>query len=170
MEARMKAEYVNPFIQSVEELFKNMLDCEVRMGEPTVDCEDKRSKDIIGVIGLSGTAQGIVALRFPISTALNTISQMVGTRFRSIDSSIIDGVGELINIVAGNGKSKFDGHTISLSLPTVVRGSIYNLHNTSNTVFLTVPFESDLGNFSMLVTFKPVIIPEKEAVNAGLGS
>jgi chemotaxis protein CheX len=162
----MKAENINPFIESVSEVFENMLESEVKMGDPSANVEEPSTPDLIGVIGLSGTAQGIVALRLPVKTALNVIGKMVGTEFQSIDSSIIDGVGELVNIVAGNAKAKFRGQTISLSLPTVVRGSIYKLSNLSNTVWLTVPFNSELGSFSISVCFKLADVPKKEAMHA----
>lgn len=163
----MKAENINPFIESVGDVFSNMLDCSVEMGNPAVAGEDdKATPDIIGVIGLSGTAQGIVALKLPVKTALAIVGKMVGTDFKGVDSSIIDGVGELVNIVAGSAKARFKGHAISLSLPTVVRGSIYKLNNLSNTVWLTVPFKSPLGEFSLSVCFKPAVVKEKEAIHA----
>lgn len=167
----MKAENINPFIQSVTEVFENMLDCQVKMGNPGIAQEEaKGPPDIIGVIGLSGTAQGAVAIKFPIKTALMVIGKMVGAEFRSVDSSIVDGVGEIVNIIAGNAKSKFPGHSITLSLPTVVRGTICSMSNLKNAVFMTVPFETELGGFSILVTLKPVVVPEKEAANARVSS
>ncbi len=166
----MKAEYINPFIMSATELFESMLDCPVKMGAPGIAADDGGTPDIIGVIGLSGTAQGTVALKLPVKTALKIVGRMVGMDFKSVDSSIIDGIGELVNIIAGNAKGKFTGHKIMVSLPTVVRGSICTLNNLGNTVFLAVPFESELGGFSLLVTFKPAGVIEKEAAHAGSSS
>ncbi len=165
----MKAENINPFIEAVTEIFANMLECEVETGDPALAEDETGRPDIIGVIGLSGTAQGVVALRLPVKTALNIVGRMVGMEFRGVDSSIIDGVGELVNIVAGSAKAKFEGHVLSVSLPSVVRGSIYRLNNLSNTVWLTVPFISRLGDFSLSVCFKPVVTTEKEAAHAGIG-
>ena len=127
LESAMNVEHINPFIESVSELFESMLECSVSAGETEISKDKQDSPDIIGLIGLSGTAKGIIALKFPPETALKVISKMVGMKFRSIDPTVIDGVGELINIIAGNAKKKFQGHSISLSLPTVVRGSIYKL-------------------------------------------
>jgi len=79
-------------------------------------------------------------------------------------------MGELVNIIAGSAKTKFEGHSISLSLPTVIRGSIYKLSNLGNTVWLSLPFQSDFGEFSIMVSFKPTDAPKKEAVNAGANS
>lgn len=166
----MKADNINPFIESVAETFENMLECSVETAGPVLSEDSEGSPDIIGVIGLSGTAQGIVALKLPVKTALTVIGKMIGVEIRGIDSSIIDGVGELVNIIAGNAKAKFKGHAISLSLPTVVRGSIYKLTNLSNTVWLTVPFKSALGNFSLSVCFKQAVQAEKEAVHASTDS
>ncbi len=164
----MKAENINPFILSVTETFEHMLDCRLESGAPTCVPEDSNQPDIIGVIGLSGTAQGIVALKLPVNTALAVVGKMIGAELRSVDSSIIDGVGELVNIIAGNAKVKFAGHSISLSLPTVVRGGIYKLNNLSNTVWLTVPFKSELGEFAVSVCFKAEVSSQKEATHASV--
>ncbi len=166
----MKVENINPFMESVSEVFENMLESTVTAGEPTVDIEESNTPDIIGVIGLTGTAQGIVALKLPVRTALAVVGRMVGSEFKAVDSSIIDGVGELVNIIAGNAKAKFKGHSISLSLPTVVRGSIYKLNNLSNTVWSTVPFKSTFGDFAVSVCFKPAAESRKEAMHAGVNS
>jgi len=166
----MKAEHINPFIMSVRELFESMLECDVKIGPPAIAVDDKGPPDIIGVIGLSGTAQGTVALKLPVQTALKIIGRMVGTDFKSVDSSIIDGIGELVNIIAGNAKAKFTGHKISVSLPTVVRGNICTLNNLENTVYLAVPFETELGGFSLLLTFRTVGRTKKEAIHAGVNS
>jgi chemotaxis protein CheX len=168
----MKVENINPFIESVTETFTSMLDCPVTVGKPSVTEDDDGANDIIGVIGLTGTAKGIVAIKFPTQTAMDAVGKMVGVKFKDIDSSIIDGVGELINIIAGNAKVKFRGQRISLSLPTVVRGNMYKLNNLTGAVFLTLPFDSSVGKFDILVSFKATEKPamQKEAVHAGANS
>jgi len=168
----MKVESINPFIESVIETFKNMVDCPVKVGKPIVTKDDDDSDDIIGVIGMTGTSKGIVAVKFPVQTALKSVGKMVGMEFKKIDPSIIDGVGELINIIAGNAKVKFEGQRISLSLPTVVRGNMYKLNNLTGAVFLTLPFTSDVGSFELLVSFKSTEEPaeKKEAAHASANS
>ncbi len=164
----MKAENINPFLEAVSETFENMLGCSVTTGEPSVDNEpeSQNTADIIGLIGLSGTAQGIVAIRFPVTTALRVVGTMIGTEFKGVDSSIIDGVGELVNIIAGSAKTKLEGHKIALSLPSVLRGSLCRLNNLNNAVWLSLPFVCDLGEFNLMISFKPAVVPKKEGVNA----
>jgi chemotaxis protein CheX len=160
----MKAEHINPFIESVIETFGRMLECRVTHGKPVATPNADNRDDLIAVIGLSGTAQGTVALKFPEETALSVVGKMVGMTFDEVDSSIIDGIGELVNIIAGNAKAKFEGHRITICLPTVVRGSIFRL-NAPAAARMTVPFSGDLGQFDLLISFRPVAIQIEEAVN-----
>ncbi len=158
----MKVEYINPFIQSVTETFLSMMDCEVTHGKPFPTEDDGQSDNLIGIIGLSGTAQGNIAIKFPAETAMAIVGSLVGTNFSEIDSSVVDGVGELVNIIAGNAKAKIRGHRISISLPTVLRGGIHKL--TAPTIaYITIPFKSDKGNFEILISFRPTV-QEKEGV------
>ena len=160
----MKVEHINPFVKSVIETFRSMLGCEVKHGKPSVTVDDGATNDLIGVIGLTGTAQGTIALKFPPQTAMAMVGKLVGMEFKSVDSSVIDGVGELVNIIAGNAKVKFEGHRISISLPTVLRGGIYKL-TVPAASRLTVPFMSENGNFEILVSFRPTAVEKEEAVH-----
>lgn len=162
----MKPEDIKPFVDSVNELFENMLDCKITAGSPGLAQKDNDESYLIGVIGLSGTVQGITVLTLPIETALAMIGRMVGAKFDEVDESIIDGVGELVNMIAGNAKAKLEGHSIDLSLPTVVRGTFYKVCNAKNSTFMAVPFMSELGNFSLMIAIKPVVASEKEAIDA----
>jgi len=158
----MKVEYINPFIQSVIETFHSMMDCKVHHGKPFPSKDDGLSDNLIGIIGLSGTAQGNIAIKFPAKTARTIVGELVGTTFEEVNSSVVDGVGELVNIIAGNAKAKIEGHRISISLPTVFRGGMHKL--TAPTLsYLTIPFKSDKGDFEILISFRPTVIEKEEA-------
>jgi len=165
----MKPDYVNPFIQSVIETFDSMLDCEVGHGEPTPTTDNEEAICLIGVTGLSGTAQGNIAIKFPIDTATAVIGSLVNTKYGEINSSVVDGVGELINIIAGNAKAKIRGHKISISLPTVFKGCLQKLSApaVSN---ITIPFYSNLGNFEILLSFGPTVQITEEALHESANS
>ncbi len=64
---------------------------------------------------------------------------------------------ELVNIVAGGAKVRFSdgGKPVELSLPTVVRGSHFSVDYPSQAVWLEVPFQSELGAFTLRVTLEP---------------
>lgn len=153
----MKVEYVNPFIESVYELFGTMLGAKATRGAVGVSKAAPRPRDIMALIGFSGPARGMVALSFPSSTALNVVNRLLSTDTKVIDDTISDGVAELVNMIAGSAKARFpveDGVPIDLSLPTVVRGQSYDVDYPSGSVWLEVPFESELGEFSLRVTFE----------------
>jgi chemotaxis protein CheX len=152
----MNVEYINPFIESVYELFSTMLSSSVKRGDVGVTKTAPAPRDIMALIGLSGHARGMVALSFPVETALNMVNRLLGTETKVIDATVSDAVAELVNIVAGGAKAKFparDGQPIQLSLPTVVRGNSYNVDYPSKSVWLEVPFTGELGEFSLRVTF-----------------
>jgi chemotaxis protein CheX len=144
-----------------------MIGAPVKMAEKHETITTPHPPDIIGVIGLSGSAQGMVALRFPDKSALAIIGQMVGTKFDEVDSAIVDGVGELVNMVAGSAKAKFRGHSISISLPTVVRGDICRLSNMNDAMWMELEFRSELGDFWLIVSLKAVEPKHQEVAHEG---
>ena len=83
----MNPEYINPFIQSVVETFEQMLKFDLESGEPVTIIESGETDDLIGVIGLSGTAQGTVAIRFPEETAVALVGDLVDQKFTELARS-----------------------------------------------------------------------------------
>jgi chemotaxis protein CheX len=154
----MKVEYINPFIESVYELFQTMLEVEVERGDVGVSKGASSSpRDIMALIGLSGPARGTVALAFPTGTAIALVNKLLGLETRVVDETVSDGVAELVNIVAGSAKARLNtssGTPIDLSLPTVVRGANYSVEYPTQSVWLEVPFTTGLGDFSLRVTFE----------------
>jgi len=154
----VKVEYINPFIESTYELFKTMLSSSIRRGNVGLAQSDSAGpRDIVALIGLSGPAQGMVALAFPVATALGIANRLLGTELRVMDDTVSDAIAETVNIVAGGAKARFkieDGPPIELSLPTVVRGNSFSLDYPIKTTWIEVGFESDLGSFAMRVTMK----------------
>lgn len=153
----MKVEYVNPFIESVYDLFTTMLTAGVSRGDVDVTTDDPKAFDVMALVGLSGPARGIVAMAFPADTAIKMVNKLLGSDTTDLDDSVCDAVSEIVNIVAGGAKAKFPLEAgmppIDLSLPTVVRGSNYTVDYPSDSTWLEVPFTSDLGLFSIRVTF-----------------
>ncbi len=152
----MKAEYVNPFVESVYELFVSMLNANARKGEVTLSTNNVKPRQLTALIGFSGPVRGMVAMSFPVNTALAMVSRLLGTQVLVVDDTVSDAVGEFVNIVSGAAKAKFsgDGPPIDLSLPTVVRGSGYVVDYPSRARWLEVHFDSDLGPFSLQITFE----------------
>ncbi len=153
----MKVEYINPFIESTYDLFATMLSSKAVRGDVGLVKDAENPRDIMALIGLSGMARGMVALAFPVATALNMVNRLLGTEIRTVDDTVSDAIAEMVNIVAGGAKAKLNTGNekpIDLSLPTVVRGKHFNVDYPTGSMWLEVPFESDLGSFTLRVTFE----------------
>ena len=74
-----------------------------------------------------------------------------------VEDTVFDAVGEAINIVVGRAKAMLStpGETpLQVSLPTVLRGRDYCVMSPSNSVWLDIPFVSDLGPFNLRLCFE----------------
>ncbi|MCD6506367.1 chemotaxis protein CheX [Candidatus Poribacteria bacterium] len=166
----MKAEYINPFIAALENFCETMLGCSVERGKlkvansaleiehPEID-QAFAKYDISAIIGLTGKVRGTVVLSFPAKTALMIARRFLDTeKIFKIDEVVIDAVAEMVNIVAGSAKTHLSDELglIKLSLPTVVRGRNFEIRYPTGSIWLQIPFNSDLGPFFMQVSFEKV--------------
>ena len=152
----MELKYINPFIESVHDLFTNMLGCRVERLNPKVVSDGSVSHEIVGLIGLSGPTRGNVALLLPEATAKAMVGRLLGEEIHEIDDDVIDAVAELVNIIAGGAKARLsEGEPpIKLSLPNVIRGRDCTVHYPTKAVWLELPFTSELGEMILRLSFK----------------
>jgi chemotaxis protein CheX len=150
----MNVSYINPFIISTIETFKTMLRTEIVPGKPIIKQKSDFSHDVSGIIGLSGGAQGCIAMSFPSDVALKSVSAMLGTEIKEMGEDLTDGIGEIANIVAGNAKQHLKGLNLNISLPNVVVGKNHMLGGPKGIPTIIIPFTSALGEFTMEVQLK----------------
>jgi chemotaxis protein CheX len=152
----MKVEYINPFIISTIDTFKLMIKIDVKPDKPLLKQGNEPLYDISGIIGLSGNAQGAISLSFPKIVALKTISAMIGSEIKIIGPEITDGIGELVNIIAGNAKQHLTEYHLNISLPNVIVGKDHYVSSPSGIPTIIVPFKCEFGDFAMEVSLKTV--------------
>lgn len=150
----MDVSYINPFISATMDCFKKMVFVEVTPMNPSLKSEPSPTYDISGVIGLSGEAQGAISLSFSQDVAIKVISSMLSCQINEKSPELVDGIGEIANIVAGNAKRGLSKYNLSISLPNVIMGKNHAIGNQSGCPTIIVPFSSKLGSFSMEVTLK----------------
>ena len=153
----MKAEYINPFITAVFELFSTMMGCEAKRGQIAIAKKGASTKEITALIGLGGPARGSVSISLPFDTARAMVTRLLGTDGEIDDETLVDGTAELVNILAGSAKAKFSlegGVPLDLSLPTVIRGEGFQIDYPQKTVWIEVPFTCEMGSFKVRVTFE----------------
>lgn len=149
----MDVTYINPFLSAIIEFFGGTLHQELDIGSLKIKDNNKTSFSVSGVIGLSGSARGFVAISYPKPLAAKLVSTFLGLDVDEFSPYVADGIGEITNIVAGNAQKYASGHRLELSLPNVVIGANHRIRGTSGAPVITVPLKCEWGDFEMEVSF-----------------
>ena len=152
----MKVKYINPFLNASVNLFKDYLGFKLTPGTPYVLKDPQDLSEVSGIIGLAGETVGAVVLSFSRETAIAVVSKMEGRTYNALGTEVIDGVGELINIIAGNAKKDLLEFRLSISLPGVITGRQYHIKGPEGVTVVTIPFSSSLGKFWVSVSLKDI--------------
>ncbi|MDR1811431.1 MAG: chemotaxis protein CheX [Candidatus Fibromonas sp.] len=144
----MKAEHVNPFLKSTIETFKIMLNAAIKPGKPYL-LKEHDNVDISGLISISGDITGMLALAYPLNTALKISSKFQGEEVKELNSSVSDCIGELSNIITGFAKKDLKSLHLSISLPRILRNQNPAIDMPKDAPVMCIPFDSEMGNFVM---------------------
>ncbi|HOG63821.1 MAG TPA: chemotaxis protein CheX [Spirochaetota bacterium] len=152
----MKVEYINPFVVATQSVFRAMMNVEAVAGKPFLfdPVTGSHAYDISGIIGLSGETTGAVVLSFTKLCALKSVSAFSGMEIKIFDQTVVDAIGELINIIAGNAKKDLTDFKLNISLPSVVTGHSHRLNWPTGVPVIMIPFTSELGEFSISVSLR----------------
>jgi chemotaxis protein CheX len=150
----MQAKYINPFLNAAINLFQEYLGIPLKHKPPFVNNDTQNLNEVSAIIGLAGETIGAVVLSFDRNTAVRIISKLSGIPYQALSNEVIDGVGELVNIIAGNAKKDLKDFRIDVSLPGVITGNRYKINWPKDIPVITIPFESSFGNFTVNVSLK----------------
>lgn len=150
----MKTEYIKSFVKATHNAFLELIKVEIKPGSPQIYQGQKDLFDFAAIIGFAGDTQGEVILSFPYECGLKISSAFTGVKSSQIDDNVIDAIGEMVNVVAGNSKEGFQDIQVFISLPQVICGSQINLKLPKNVPCITIPFDSELGSFNLIVSLK----------------
>jgi len=109
-----------------------------------VDC-----LDITAIIGFSGRRRGSVIMSMTNEIAQQAVGGMLGVDFEEINSDVCDGVGELVNVIAGSAKTKLQVMDIDfdLSIPNTVVGQNHQIKVSSGARSTHFDFATSAGAF-----------------------
>ena len=148
---KLNAEIFNPFLDATISTLEIQANIKSKNGKIFVETENKVLRgDISGVIGLvSDEFSGTVVISFPEKTFLNIMSAMLGEDFQELNQDLVDGAGELLNIIFGQAKTVLNekGYGIKMAIPTVISGKSHSLSNLFKKEIVIVPFDSSAGSF-----------------------
>ena len=137
-------QYIKPFIDVTTSVFQELLHCTlVPQRAYFVEKESFHNWDISGVIGLTGEVRGAVAISMKADTAIKVTKILTESDHTSLDSDVVDAIGEIVNIIAGNVKKNLeDMFRLVISLPSIVRGRAHIVvWPTERTRILSIPFK-----------------------------
>jgi len=121
--------YIQPFVDVCESVFREFIGAELITERPFfADKNDPHDWDISAVIGLTGEARGAVVISMKKPLALKLTNVLTGAEHEDLDDEVIDAIGEIINIIAGNAKRGLEeSFRLVISLPTIVRGKKHTI-------------------------------------------
>ena len=105
---------------------------------------------------MTGLYKGVLAIHASIEMAKKITSQMLFMDVDEVDEDVLDAMGEMANMLAGNIKAALssNGKDIELSVPSAVTGEKYSLDIKTPGEHLIVPFTTDFGSFSVQFNFE----------------
>lgn len=148
----LNTEFINPFLDSTMNVLKVQAGVEAKAGKIYLkNVDEPLLGDVSGVIGIvSDDFTGAVVISFPEASFLKIMSGMLGEEYSELNQDILDGAGEITNIIFGQAKVILNekGYGIKTALPSVVHGKDHTVssHNLSGQS-VVVPFESNCGKF-----------------------
>jgi len=145
----MDVKFINPFLEGTIEVLKTMAFVNPRPGKPYLKKNNLAKGDVTGIIGLTGAIKGSLALSFSTGSILKIVSNMLGEEMTSLNSEIIDAVGEITNMVSGAARKRIEamGFSIHASIPTVVSGKDHSVMHVLGEPSIVIPFEMEEGTF-----------------------
>ena len=148
---KLDVEFINPFLSAAVKVLEIQASTKSEAGAVELKGKNQNPVCVVsGVIGITADAfNGSVVIGFPKETFLGIMSRMLGEEYTSISKDIVDGAGELTNIIFGQAKAELNqkGYGIKMAIPSVVSGVGHEIHGVTKGPVVVVPFKTDLGPF-----------------------
>lgn len=150
----MKSNHINPCIEATVDTYKTMLGITpYRNGKLEVKTGVFPVSQCMGVIGFTGKVRGAMLIGMSEEVACKTISSFLDKEILTIDADVLDGIGEIINIIAGGASAKLAEYRIGLGIPTVLVGKEHKMFSDIESPWIIIPMTADeSGEFEIAIT------------------
>ncbi len=149
----MDAELINPFINSTINVLETMAFMKCKAGKPYLKKDDVAQGDVSGVMGITGDANGTIAVTFDESSILKIVSNMFGEDMKELNHEVADAVGELTNMISGQARRELEekGKVFEAAIPSVITGKNHQITHYTDGPKIAIPFITDDGSFTIEV-------------------
>lgn len=147
MAIRYDVTFINPFLQAVVDTFFKLANMKLTPGKPFLKERDAPRGDISGVIGIKGKLKGSIAVTLSEGVALSAVQSLTGEPKKEIDNDVRDLVGELTNIISGQGRRMLaeQGHPLEAAIPEIIVGREHVIKHQAGGPILAIPFSAGGG-------------------------
>ncbi len=151
----MDVKIINPFLAAAMHVLQTMAQVDAKPGKPFLKKDDLAIGDVSAIIGITGAAQGSMALIFTEQCIKDIASNLLGEPFTELNHEVRDAVGELTNMICGDARRRLaeDGFILQAGIPTLVEGKGHMIKHIADGPCLAVPFETSQGGFMVEVAF-----------------
>lgn len=131
-------------------LFETMIMMDLKYNDASLVNETFIKADVASLISFMGKYHGIVGLFCSRRLSLQIASSMLMEEFKEFTTEVIDAVGEVSNMIAGNVKTKISAEygEMNLSIPMVLVGEYPIPTNNGNPVSCFTKDPWLMANFS----------------------
>lgn len=99
---------------------------------------------VTGIIGVHGDVSGFVTVNMAEKVAMSCVGGLLQDKFETLTHQVVDGVGEMTNLISGGVKMGLSGTPWSFSnvtVPSVIIGHNYQIAYAKGLHFLSAVFE-----------------------------
>ena len=140
-----------PFIKATQEILAVMAGMDSAAGAPFVKKNNIAKGGISAIVRVTGDKTGTIAVSFSHSCAQALAKGMLGDDIQDIQHDTQDAVGEVANMISGQGRAALVNMGLNLkgSPPTVIVGEGHAIRHISAGPTIAIPFTTDHGEFTV---------------------
>ncbi len=140
---------IQAFSDGVVDTLSTMAKITPKMEKPFIQQRYRTKGVLAGMIGMvSGDIKGNLTISFEKEAAILVINNLISENHTSINNQILDGIGELTNIIYGCAKRVLNeyGYAFQMAIPIVIEGhdAVIPLHKGTT---LVLPFIYETHHF-----------------------
>jgi chemotaxis protein CheX len=151
----MDVKIINPFLSAAVNVLTTMANVDPKPGKPFLKTQEAAMGDVSAIIGITGEAQGSMALTFTEPCILKIASSLMGEDYKELNDEVRDSVGELTNMICGDARRRLSevGIVLQAGIPSIVSGRNHSVTHIADGPRLAVPFETQWGSFIIEIAF-----------------
>ncbi len=149
----MKAEYINPFIESAQSVVNMLLGIEIKTGKAYLKNPPFLVNQTVIIIGVIGKIKGQVYFELTTDTTKKIASGMMGgMTITELDEISKSAVSEMVNMIMGNTSTIFAKKNIEVDItpPTLLIGDKIEISHKDSIIVVPLELEG-LGTIAINV-------------------